>query len=217
MDRAERRELSLGLFPWVVFAVVGRNAGHGAAWAAVAALVTVLVVGFPGRAGHKLKHLERCALALFSFLFVAGLVAGPNMTAFVNQNERALAFGGLALVAITSLFFVPFTEEYARDAVRRRYWNTPRFVRVNFRISALGAIAFSAMTVSFVLGQTFTTPVANTIWNWVVPITLGFAATMLAREWWTEYFDSHVSAADETRSQMNVLDTLFLDDHRRAG
>jgi hypothetical protein len=40
---------------------------------------------------------------------------------------------------------------------------------------------------------------------------------MLAREWWTEYFDSHVPAADETRSQMNVLDTLFLDDHRRAG
>jgi hypothetical protein len=217
MDRVERRELSLGLFPWAVFAVVGRNAGQGAAWASVAGLVTVLVVAFPGRAGHKLKHLERCALTLFSLLFVAGLVAGPDQQAFVNQNARALAFGGLALVAITSLFFVPFTEEYARDAVRRRYWNTPRFVRVNFRISALGAVAFSAMTVSFVLGQAFTTPVANTVLNWVVPIAIGFSATMLAREWWTEYFDSHVPAADETRSQMNVLDTLFLDDDRRAG
>src|SRR4051794_28834584 len=217
MDRAERRELSLGLFPWVMFAVVGRNVGQGAAWASVAALVTVLVVSFPSHSRHKLKHLERCAIVLFSLLFFAGLVAGPDQSAFVNTYARALAFGGLALIAITSLLLVPFTEEYTRDAVRRRYWHTPGFLRVNFAVSALGAVAFTAMTVSFALGQLYTTPLQNTILNWVIPIALGFGATMLARDWWAEYYDNHVPAADETQESINVLDTLFLDDHPRAG
>ena len=217
MDRADRRELSLAFLPWVIFAVVGRNVGEGTAWASVGALLTVLVVSFPSHSRHPFKSLERCAIALFSALLVVGVIAGPERTAVVNHYGRVFAFGGLALIAIVSLFLVPFTEDYTRESVRERYWHTPAFLRTNFQITAVAAVAFTLMTASLVAGQIYTTSLQNTFLNWIVPITLAFAASKVAGSWWREYFENHVPAADENREQISVLDTLFLDSDRRAG
>lgn len=216
MERVERRELRLALLPWVLFAVVARNVGQGTAWAAFAALVTVLVVTFPSR--ETVKRFEVASIVLFSTLLVAGVFAGGNRGAFVNEYGRALAFGGLALITVASLFIEPFTAEYARDNIRKRYWQTAGFQHVNFAMSAVSAGAFTAITASFVAGQIHTSTLANTIFHWLVPIALFFVAAKIAGRWWHDYLDNHVSAADETRDQIAVLDTLFLgrDPERRV-
>jgi len=202
--------MSLGALPWVIFAVVGRNAGQGTAWASAAALVTVVVVSVPMLRWRRLRLLQASAIILFSALLVLGLLAGDDRTAFINLYSRALAFGGFAITAYVSLFFVPFTEEYTRDAVRPRYWATPRFRSVNFFMSAIVAVAFTFMTASFVIAQVIGTSLTNTLFNFIVPIVIGVSVRLYAQTRWNNYYDEHVSAADDALQHIAVLDTLFM-------
>jgi hypothetical protein len=211
-----RREISLGTLPWVIFAVVGRNSGQGTAWASIAALLAVVAVSVPMLRWRKLRVLQASAFFIFATLLVLGIFAGDDRANFINQYGRALAFGGFALTAFASLLFVPFTEEYTRDAVRMRYWDTPRFRSANLYMSAMVAVAFTGMTVSFVVAQAFATPVANTVFNFVVPIVLGVLARQIAQVRWNTYYEEHVSASDDALQHIAVLDTLFMTQVRQT-
>jgi hypothetical protein len=211
MDRTfARREMSLGVFPWIIFAVFGRNAGQGTAWASAAALFTVLLVSQPWRRFRNLRILEVTGIFVFSGLLIAGLIAGDSRDNFVNDYGRALAFGCFALMAIGSLFFVPWVEQYSREVIRPRYWTTPGFRQINRLITAFTAVGFTLITTSFVLGQIIETSLANTLFNWVFPIVLGGAARVIGQNRWNEYYDTHSTAAEDVMAQTFVLDTLFM-------
>jgi hypothetical protein len=205
-----RREISLGALPWVIFAVVGRNAGQGTAWASACALLTIVVVGLPMLRWRSVRVWQASGFAIFSVLLVWGLIAGDERANFINQYGRALAFGGLALTALISLFNVAFTEEYTRDAVRPKYWHTPRFHAVNRFITTAIMIGFTLISVSFVVAQLLDPPVANTVFNWVVPIVLAVATRMISQAHWNTYYEEHVSASDDAMHHIAVLDTLFM-------
>jgi hypothetical protein len=71
-----------------------------------------------------------------------------------------------------SLLFVPFTEEYARQAVPREHWSSPRFKTVNRRLTVMWGGVFAVMTVSHVIAGVIDHKGTNIIFNWVIPIAL---------------------------------------------
>jgi hypothetical protein len=53
---------------------------------------------------------------------------------------------GLLLVVLVSMAVRrPFTMQYAREQVGQEFWNSPEFVRTNYIITGVWAMAFAAM------------------------------------------------------------------------
>jgi len=53
---------------------------------------------------------------------------------------------GLLLVVLVSIAIRrPFTLQYAREGTAREIWNTPAFIRTNYIITAVWALAFAVM------------------------------------------------------------------------
>ena len=84
----------------------------------------------------------------------------------------ALATSLLALIALGSLSFMPFTEQYARESVPRKFWSSPRFKQINRQLTLMSGLVFIAMVPSHGVAGAINTHRANTIFNWVIPIEL---------------------------------------------
>jgi len=78
----------------------------------------------------------------------------------------------LALIALGSLLFTPFTEQYARESVPREFWSSPRFKRVNRQLTLMWTLVFCAMVPSHLIAGAIDTHRANLIFNWAIPIVL---------------------------------------------
>jgi hypothetical protein len=60
--------------------------------------------------------------------------------------------GGLTLIVLISIALrQPFTLQYAREKVDPALWDSPRFLRVNYVISAAWALAFAVLTLADLL------------------------------------------------------------------
>jgi uncharacterized membrane protein len=161
----------VGLIPWFLFTII---AEHGTLKIASIASV-VIAVGvcvYSTRGGERPKMIEVAAVATFICFTVVAFVADPSVTHWLTRYARAVAAGVLALLVFGSLLFVPFTEEYARAAVPREYWNSPKFKRLNRRLTALWGGVFAVMTVSHVIAGSIDKRGTNIIFNWVIPIAL---------------------------------------------
>ena len=56
--------------------------------------------------------------------------------------QRRWRSGRWPCFAVASLAFQPFTEQYAREIVQRKYWNTSRFNRANVELTLMWAAVF---------------------------------------------------------------------------
>jgi hypothetical protein len=83
----------------------------------------------------------------------------------------------LAVIAFGSLVFTPFTEQYPRDSVPRRFWSSPQFNEINRQLTLLWALVFVAMIPSHLVAGAIDTRRSNILFNWVVPVLLVFWAT----------------------------------------
>jgi hypothetical protein len=209
-ERSERRELYLGFLPWVVFVLVCRGQSGSVVWAALAAIGTVVMVSSPSLRRPALKGLEWTALAWFTSMLVGALVVGPDPDRVLQHYGRGISMIGLAAITLGSLFFVPVTEDYYRDAVRPRYWTTPRFRSVNRRLTFVWGLAFVAMAACNFVANYISTWWSVTIFTWIVPIAISVAVITTVDRWWHEYHDEHVSAYDGAMNEMAVLESLFL-------
>ena len=108
---------------------------------------------------------------MLGFTIVA-FVVDPATTHWVARYARAIAALLLALIAFTSLLFVPFTEQYARESVPEKFWSTPRFKQVNRQLTMMWGSVFLVMMVSHIVAGAIDTRRGNTIFNWVIPIVL---------------------------------------------
>ena len=62
---------------------------------------------------------------------------------------RLCVDGGLLLIVVVSMAVgQPFTIQYAREQVEPELWDTPEFIRVNYVITAVWALAFAIMTLA---------------------------------------------------------------------
>jgi hypothetical protein len=193
--------LYLGLVPWVVLAIVGRGSSQGAAWGASAGLVAaVVVLGISART-HAVKDLEIFAVALFAVLTVWGITDRHDANGVMQQYHDAIATGALAAFAIVSLAWQPFTEPYARELVQRKYWKTARFTRVNVELTLMWGSVFTAIAVSQVAAGAIETPLASTVFTWLVPMVLVLLGVRQATVRWDDQFDGESMSLDALLNQ----------------
>lgn len=159
----------VAFIPWVLFAVISQH--DSVAAAALVALAAAIVIGLPSFAAGKPKILDLGAIAAFAAFAVAGLALGSDAD-WLSEYGRAIATGLLALTALGSLLFVPFTEQYARESVPQEHWDSPRFKQVNRDLTLMWGLVFLAMVPSHVIAGVIDTHRGNTIFNWVVPVVL---------------------------------------------
>lgn len=176
MDRARQSDSGRGagiyvaFVPWALFATVTQHDSLRAA--AVVALATGVAITVPSFLRGAPKVLEVAAVLTFAALTAVAFLADAATGELVAQYARAIAATGLAVTAFASLLFVPFTEQYARESVPRRFWDSAEFKQVNRRLTTMWGWVFVAMVPSHLIAASIGTPRANTVFNWVVPVVL---------------------------------------------
>jgi len=196
----------LGFLPWIVFALVGRGSLEGVAWGAVAAVCTAGVIAIGSARTRSVKELEIFSLALFLGLAVAGALNQHDPQGFLQRYHNGLAVGALACFAVASLAFQPFTEQYARELVQRKYWDTHRFNRANVELTLMWAAVFVAVAGSQITAGVIATRLGATIFNWVLPVALILLGVRQATLRWTDQFDEESMGLDAMLNQGELWD-----------
>ena len=197
----------LGFVPWIVFAVIARGSLEGVAWGSVAALGTAAAIVCASARDRTVKELEIFSIALFVSLAVAGALNQHDPQGFLQRYHNALAVGALAGFAVASLAFQPFTEQYAREIVQRKYWTTSRFNRANVELTLMWAAVFTAIAGSQLAGEAIATRLGSTIFNWVLPVGLVVLGVRQASLRWSDQFDDESMGLDAMLNQRELWET----------
>ena len=172
--REEKSGKAFGIYvalaPWVAFTVLAAHSSMKLA--SIAALAGSILIAAPGVMSRKPKLLELGAVATFAVFTAIAFKADAATADWVAKYARGLAAGGLSVLAFASLLFVPFTEQYARESVPERFWNTPKFRAANRRLTVMWGGVFAAMVPFHILAAHVNTRGGNLILNWAVPIAL---------------------------------------------
>jgi hypothetical protein len=174
----------LSFLPWVAFSVLAtRHGAHGAVAACLVA--TGLSIWFAvkdsraSRSG-RIKLIDATGIATFGVMTVIAALGNTSMQNHVIDFGRGGATFVLGAVMLGSVFFVPFTEQYARETVPQEYWHSPVFRSVNRRISAAWGAAVLVMAGGHLLAggidpasapKSGARPI-DLVFNWVIPVLL---------------------------------------------
>lgn len=158
----------VGLSPWIVYSIVeGENRLEISAALALATAALIVVLGV--LRGARPKALELSDVAFFSVLAVVIAVSSPA------THDWLELWGGEVANAVL-LFFVlgsilvrhPFTLAYAKESAPPEEWNDPHFLRANYVISWVWALAFGIEAASGLFGDAVLND-SNNIWTgWIV-------------------------------------------------
>ena len=136
----------LAFAPFIVFAVLDRIVGPAEALAGAAVISAALIVR--DLSGHRrtIKILDGGTFVLFVGLAFATLLSGAHWSVI---GVRLCVDAGLLLVVLGSMAVgQPFTLQYARDQVAPEFWHRPEFIRTNYVISSVWALAFAVMVLA---------------------------------------------------------------------
>lgn len=183
----------LSLLPWVVFSVIVNRAGATSAGsAAVLAAALSLFLIYRDRA-HGVKIIDVTGLVTFGLFAVYAFVAGADGATWVADYGRGAATALVGAVMLGSALFMPFSEQYARETVDQKYWDSPVFHAVNKKISAVWGLILLVMAGGHAVagyldpagpvadGSVNPTGLIGVLFNWVVPVGLvfiGYRATV---------------------------------------
>ena len=93
--------------------------------------------------GRSPKILEIGSLVLFGGLALYAFVAAPTWSII---GVRLRVDTGLFCIVIASLVLRrPFTLQYAREQVSAEFWNSSEFIRTNYVITGVWALAFAVL------------------------------------------------------------------------
>jgi hypothetical protein len=136
----------LAFAPFIVFAIVDRLLGPTPGLCAGAAVSAVLLARDGLTPGRSPKLLEIGTVILFAGLAAYALMFGQAGSLF---SVRLKVDAGLLLIVLVSILVRrPFTLQYAREQAPPELWDSPAFVRANYVISAVWALAFALMVVA---------------------------------------------------------------------
>jgi small-conductance mechanosensitive channel len=172
-----------GFAPWIIFWVV---AGGPSTWeyGAIGAALAAIILAVPSARRGRVKMLDVVTIVFFIGFAIAGVVVGARDRDVIDTYSNTISSGVLGLMALGSLAFVPFTEQYARESTPPEVWHLPAFRRINRTLTLVWALAFLATAV---LGYIAVWLPATSDWtNWVVPIVLMTAAVKFTR-WYPEH------------------------------
>jgi hypothetical protein len=132
----------LAFAPFLAFALVDRLVGPmegliAGAVVSAALLLRDLVLG------RTVKVLEIGTAILFGGLALYAMLGRPSWSVI---GVRLVVDAGLLLIVLVSLAIRrPFTLQYAREQVAPEHWGAPEFIRTNYVITAVWALAFAVM------------------------------------------------------------------------
>jgi hypothetical protein len=168
VDEWFERSPFIGFVPWIIYWVI---AGSASTWlyGALCAVISAVILGVSmGNGGPKL--LDYVTIVFFVGVTIAGMVIGAQDRDWMDTYSTPLASGSLALMALASLAFVPFTEQYARESAPQNDWEQPLFRRTNQVLTLMWALVFA---LTGVLGFVAVRAPSTGHWtNWVIPVVV---------------------------------------------
>ncbi|MEE4496294.1 hypothetical protein [Streptomyces sp. BE230] len=154
--------------PWIIFDIIAGPSTWE--YAALAGLVAAVVLNLPDIRRGSFKVLEIAGIAFFAVLSVLALFLDRQDLLWLERYAQVLSSGVIAVVALGSLAFVPFTEQYARETTPREVWDSPVFRHVNRVLTLVWGGVFVATAL---LGLLAVHTSSGSDWyNWIIPVVL---------------------------------------------
>ncbi len=135
----------LAFAPFIAFVIIQRLVGVTAGLVTAACISALMLL--VGAIRHKtVKVLELGTLILFGGLALYAKFANPAWSIIA---VRLRVDAGLLLIVLGSLALRrPFALQYAREQVAPELWSSPQFIRTNYIITAVWAVAFAVMVIA---------------------------------------------------------------------
>jgi hypothetical protein len=168
VDEWFERSPFIGFVPWIMYWVV---ADGPSTWmfGALCAVIAALILGVSaGRGGPR--TLEVVTIVFFIAVTITGMIVGAQDRDWMDTYATTLSAGTLAAMALGSLAFVPFTEQYAPQSAPRQEWEQAAFRRTNRVLTLMWALVFALIAV---LGYVAITAPSTIDWTKaVIPIVV---------------------------------------------
>jgi hypothetical protein len=169
--------LIVAFLPLVVFSLLSRFLPHG--YIGVAALVVAAVALIAILTSHPIwppKILNTCSLVLFALIAVLGFTLGKNDDLWLATWGGAGVGIVLGLIILVLIPVMPFTEQFAREAVPQAEWSSPTFKKINRVLStawgvAIFGVGLSRVAAAAINGHT-TRRLPETLLGLVVPVAI---------------------------------------------
>ncbi|MBV5243432.1 hypothetical protein KUF57_07780 [Mycolicibacterium sp. PAM1] len=145
VDEWFERSPFVGFIPWIIYWVVADGPStwmFGAICAVIATLLMGVSVGFAG-----LRLLDIVTVVFFTAVTVAGLFIGAQDLDWMDTYATTLSSAVLAVMALASLAFEPFTAQYAPVGATRQDWEDAAFRRTNQVLTLMWALVFAMIAV----------------------------------------------------------------------
>lgn len=145
MDEWFERSPFIGFVPWIIYWVVSDGPStwmFGAICAVIATLIMGVSAGFAG-----LRLLDIVTVVFFTAVTVAGLFIGAQDLDWMDTYATTLSSAVLAVMALASLAFEPFTAQYAPVGAQRQEWEEAAFRRTNQVLTLMWALVFAMIAV----------------------------------------------------------------------
>lgn len=130
----------LAFAPFIAFALADRFVGATEGLFVAAAVSAAIAARDWLTPNRSPKILELGSLLLFGGLAIYSVAGKPNWS--IVGVRLSVDTGLLAIVLLSIALRRPFTMQYAREQVSAEFWNSPAFLRTNYVISAVWALAF---------------------------------------------------------------------------
>ncbi|MFD6896038.1 hypothetical protein ACFWB0_15990 [Rhodococcus sp. NPDC060086] len=157
-----------GLAPWIFLAIFEGPGSTG--WvSAVALAISVFFVVADRIRGRQLKLLGIVDVLFFAGLFIVHFFLTVDGQVWLEKWIGEISNITLVIIAVGSILIrMPFTLQYARDMVDPQFWNSPIFVRTNYIITGVWALAFAVAAAAGWYGDAVLDD-NNNIWTgWVL-------------------------------------------------
>jgi hypothetical protein len=171
----------LAFAPFIVFAITGAFAGSMPALMTGALLSAALLVRDLAAPERTPKLIESVTVLLFLGL---ALYAAIGRAIWSMAAVRLYVDAGLFVIAIVSMLMGrPFTLQYTREQVAPKFSDSPGFLRSNYVITGVWAIAFAVMAIAelaLLYVPRLPSPVA------IIAIALALVGAVTFTDWYPE-------------------------------
>ena len=158
----------VGLAPWIIYAIL-EGPSRLELSAGIALGVAVLVLSINWLRGHSPKLLEFADVVYFAVLAVIIAFADDGTRNWLELWGGEMANLALVVIVLGSILVRrPFTLPYAKEDTPAEFWDTPEFLRVNYLIAWVWAVAFIIQAASGLYGDAVLDN-SNNIWTgWII-------------------------------------------------
>ncbi len=158
----------VGLSPWILYSVI-EGEGRLEVSAGAAFGLAVVILSLNWLRGGLPKVLEYSDVVYFGVLAVVIAFASDGTRTWLELWGGEVANIALLVIVVGSILLrVPFTLPYAKETTPEEFWSTPEFLRVNYLIAWVWAVAFFIEAASGLYGDAVLDN-PNNIWTgWII-------------------------------------------------